>query len=157
MALVLRSLNRLGLDRFRAYLEELRSDKALPVPLRLLADSAGTSELAVDIEIELRTFANRLELAGYLAELLAPLGPEVTDRDAGLWAWLSLFYFEQVCPAETGGLRYPGKDYRHIPEFAQRQRHRHLLFGPYRVYRRHAERAALLLTGALDTESSVYH
>src|SRR5690606_36510963 len=52
---------------------------------------------------------------------------------------------------------YPGKDYRHVPDFAHRQRHRHLLFGPYQVYRRHAERLGLLLTGALDTESGVYH
>lgn len=157
MALVLRSLNRLGLERFRAYLDKLRAGEALPVPVRLLEDSASTSELPLEIEIELRTFANRLELGRYLTALLAPLGPDLTDRDAGLWAWISLFYFDQVCPTEPNGLRYPGKDYRHIPEFAHRQRHRHLLFGPYQVYRRHAERSALLLTGALDTESGVYH
>jgi hypothetical protein len=157
MALVLRSLNRIGLDRFRAYLHDLRAGKPLPVPLRLLADAASTSELPVEIEIELRTFANRLELGRYLTELLAPLEPDVTDRDAGIWAWMALFYFEQVCPAEPSGVRFPGKDYRHVPEFAVRERHRHLLFGPYQVYRRHGERSALLLTGALDTESRVYH
>lgn len=154
---LLRSLNRLGLERFRAHLDKLRAGEALPVPLRLLEDSASTTELPLEIDIELRTFAHRLDVARYLTQLLAPLGADVTDRDAGLWAWISLFYFDQVCPAEPNGVRYPGKDYRHIPEFAQRQRHRHLLFGPYQVYRRHGERSALLLTGALDSESSVYH
>ena len=32
-----------------------------------------------------------------------------------------------------------------------------MLFGPYQVYRRHGERAALLLFGPLHAESAIYH
>src|SRR5690606_25718596 len=73
---LLRSLNRLGLERFRAHLDKLRAGEALPVPLRLLEDSASTTELPLEIDIELRTFAHRLDVARYLTQLLAPLGAD---------------------------------------------------------------------------------
>jgi hypothetical protein len=81
----------------------------------------------------------------------------VVDRNPGFWAWLSLFLFEQVCPPRPDGGRRPGRDYRHIPEFGYRHRLRHLLYGPYLVYRRHGDLSRLLLSGPVHSESGLYH
>lgn len=157
MVRVLRSLNRLGMDRLRKYLAELRAGASSPVPLELLDEPAYGNELPIDIVVNPHPFAHRLEVGRYLAERLQPLGREVTDRDAGLWAWLSLYFFDQVCPAKDDGTRQPGRDYRHIPEYGYRHRHRHLLLGPYLIYRRHGSRSELLLGGPPHVESGIYH
>lgn len=158
MERVVRSLNRIGLEQLRGYLATLRGGAVEEPPLELLDDTAFSNELPAEIAFDTsRLFASRFYAAKYLAETLAPLGVEVTDRDVGLWAWLSLALFDQVCPDDAKGARYPGRDYRHIPEFGYRHRHRHLLFGPYQMCRRHDVRSIVLLSGPLDSESGLYH
>lgn len=157
MGRAIRSLNRLGIDRFRAYLADLRTGAQLPVPLDLLDDLAFHNELPVEVAIEPQLFVDRFTLGRHLVDRLGDLGAEITDRDSGLWAWLSLAFFDLVCPADTDGLRRPGRDYRHIPEFGYRHRHRHLLFGAFQTYRRHKVRSLLLLSGPPDSESGLYH
>jgi hypothetical protein len=154
---VLKSLNRLGLEELRAYLARLRDGGDEAPPFALLDDAAYIRELPVELQVGVPIFASRLELGHHLTNLLEPLGADVTDRDLGLWAWLSLAWFDQVCPLEESGKRLPGRDYRHIPDFSFRNKHRHLLLGPFQLYRRHGASAALLLAGSLNSESGVYH
>ena len=55
-----------------------------------------------------------------------------------MWEWLSLFYFDAVCPPNKQGLRKPGVEGRHLlrdPDL--RRRHRHLLRGPYLFLRQY--------------------
>jgi hypothetical protein len=156
MADRLRALNNDGLERFRAYLGRLRHGAPGDPPREILAAATYTRELPVDVAIEPRTFATRLDAARYLCEVLEPLGAEATDRDRGLWAWLALYFFDQVCPPAANGARQPGQPYRHLPDFHYRYRHRHLLYGPYEVYRRHGEASILLLAGPLSSESTIY-
>lgn len=157
MGRIVRSLNRIGIERLRAYLAQLRSGAAIDPPTELLDDAAYSNELPLEIEIDERRFDGRFKLGRYLSERLSPLGAEVTDRDAGLWTWLSLALFDQVCPVDEEGKRHPGRDYRHIADFGYRGRYRHLLFGPYQVYRRHDVHSILLLSGPVDSESGLYH
>lgn len=157
MGRILHSLNRLGMERFREYLSQLRDGATAPPPLELLDDSAFVTELPAEIVIELCDFVDRYSLGKYLVEQLGVLGSEITDRDAGLWSWLSLMFFEQVCPASSEARREPGRDYRHIPDFSYRHRHRHLLFGAYQTVRRHGVKALLLLSGPPDSETGLYH
>lgn len=152
-----RSLNRLGIDRFRAYLRKVRDGAVLPAPVELLEDLGYSTELPAEIPLDPPVIGDRLALGRYLVDLLEPLDAQITDRDVGLWAWLSAALLDQVSPPDASGGRRPGQDYRHIPDFTYRHRHRHLLFGPYHVYRRHGERSALLLSGPLHAESGIYH
>ncbi len=152
-----RSLNRIGVERFRAFLGELRAGATIRLPEELIDDPAFSQELPVDVTIDVRTFTDRLDMAKHLNDQLGPLGREITDSDAGLWAWLTLVYFDQLCPVGDDGARRPGQDYRHLLMFGYRHRYRHLLFGPYQIYRRHAELAKLLLGGPPHSESGIYH
>src|SRR5262249_11852361 len=81
------------------------------------------------------------------------------ERDTGLWAWLALFYFEQLCPKTAHGQRKPGELARWIPEVTNYQRYyRHLLAGPYRIYRAHRDnpqRAMALLCNPLDRPGDI--
>ena len=152
-----RSLNRTGIERLRACLSNLRTGARIRLPVELLEEAAYSHELPVDIAIDPGAFADRLAMAKHLNERLRSLDREITDGDPGLWAWLSLLCFDQLCPARDDGTRRPGQDYRHIPTLVYRHRHRHLLFGPFQIFRRHGELATLLLTGPLHSESGIYH
>ncbi len=156
MAALMRALNNTGIERFREYLAGLRDNARGDPPRELLEHPVHTAELLADVWIERRDFPHRLALGEYLCEILAPLRVEDTDRNKGLWTWLSLFLFDQVCPAGPAGARRPGQDYRHIPDFGYRYRYRHLLYGPYQVYRRHGNDSMLLLSGPTHTANRIY-
>jgi hypothetical protein len=152
-----RALNHNGIARFRSALAKMRDGSSFDVPVELLDDNAHTEFLSMEIDVEPRTFVSRLNLGEYLNERLRELPLDEIDRNRGLWAWLSLRFFDVVCPLRADGSRRPGRDYRHIPDFGYRYRHRHLLFGPYEVFRRHGARGVALLAGSPSTESRIYH
>lgn len=155
MAEPVRRLTAAGIQQFRDYLEELREGRTLTPPRSLLRIEETSEPVSPVRSVEGRAFATRLEAARYLTEALYGL-PRV-EEDVGLWSWLSLFYFDQVCPARPDGVRFPGRDYRHIPEPDYRYAHRHLLGGPFVVYRLHGEQAALLLGTPAYRENSFHH
>ena len=157
MADLVRALNGIGVERFRGYLADLRAGADREPPWDLLYADECTAELVVEIRAQRQRFASRWGLGQYLNDLLLPLPPADVDGNVGLWSWLSLYFFDQVCPARAGRVRRPGQDYRHVPDFGFRYRHRHLLYGPYAVYRRHRGHAVLLLAGPPHVESTIYH
>lgn len=67
----------------------------------------------------------------------------------GLWTWLSLFFFDQVCPAEGGGRRKPGELARHVLSQHAQKYYRHLLAGPNRLVQLHDVNARVFLYGPL--------
>ncbi|HEY1437856.1 MAG TPA: hypothetical protein VGG82_10195 [Casimicrobiaceae bacterium] len=153
---LVRALNADGVARFAAYLEALRSGSRADPPGELLEDARFTSELSAEARVDAKPFASRWGMAQHLAEQLAPLAPEEVEENAGLWTWLALSYFDQVCPRQPDGTRKPGRDYRHIPDFAFMYRYRHLVYGPFAVYRRHRGYAILVLSGPPHLESALY-
>jgi hypothetical protein len=148
-----RALNPEGISRFRTYLAALRLDPKLPPPSELLTDPETSVDVLPATPVEQPSFNSRKEAAKYLAEALVPL-KGVVDHNSGLWTWLSLFFFDQVCPPDGHGAREPGQDPRHIlPPVTDgehfRHYYRHLLAGPHTIYSRHPNSGALL-AGALD-------
>lgn len=152
-------LNEASLATFAAWLETLKAGGSLLAPTALLTDPQAIEPLAAEVEVEARSFASRFEAAEYLHSRFTAAGLTDVDQDRGLWAWLSLFYFDAVCPPGKGGARTPGATARHIPEPGNFQRYyRHLLAGPYRIYRAHCDepaRAMVVLCQPLDTPGDV--
>jgi hypothetical protein len=152
-------LNEAGLGTFAGWLETLKAGGSLLPPTPLLGDPQATEPLGTAVEVEPRTFASRLEAAKYLHDRFAAAGLADVEQDRGLWAWLSLFYFDAVCPPGRGGERNPGASARHIPESGNFQRYyRHLLAGRYRIYRAHRDdpqRALVVLCQPLDKPGDV--
>ncbi len=96
-----------------------------------------------------------MEAAHYLQGALGSLAER--EDDVGLWTWLSLYYFDHVCPPAPDGTRSPGRDYRHLLEPRYPYAHRHLIAGSVLVHRLHGDDARLLLATRLRTENRFHH
>lgn len=131
----------------------------MPYPSALLTDTVATKEIQPFIAIEQRIFDSRYTAAEYLYNLFKDSALSDIERDRGLWAWLSLFYFDELCPTNTKGERKPGQIARWIPETGVSWRYyRHLLAGPYRIYMAHSDspgRALLVLCGPLHQPGDI--
>jgi hypothetical protein len=119
----------------------------------MLEDSALTDLVSPEIEVQQRQFATRLEVGRYLNEVIEKGGIGLPERDRGLWTWLTLFYFDELCPADGNGNRNPQDEARLLPLLDNHQRfYRHLLLGPYLIVRAHRdnpERAIAMLCNPL--------
>jgi hypothetical protein len=153
---LIRTLNEKGIQIFREYLVELRIGLARRVPVELLEDPGYTAKMKGELEVEKLTFDSKLDMGKYLFERFQNLPSSQIDQNIGLWSWLSLYYFDQVCPIKDAGKRNPGQDSRHILDLDFRRYNRHLLNGPFNTFRLHGERAPLLFYGPLDKPGKYY-
>jgi len=149
----LRRFNSDGVAAFVAYRNRLANEPRLPPPLELLEDPGMAEVISGAVEVPRRSFRNRLEAGKFLNELLDASRIQIPERDRGLWAWLTLYYFDEVCPPDGNGQRNPQDEARLIPILDNFQRfYRHLLLGPYlivRAHRDHPERAIAMLSNPL--------
>ncbi len=155
----LRRLSESGLQQMHLWLDQVASVGHGSVPDELLQSDSWTEAVDPRIEIEHRSFASRLEWSLFAMDVLAPLAPAQLQGDRGLWAWLSLVFFDGVCPRSADGKRRIGARARYIPAGSDyRTYYRHLLQGPWRVVRAHRddpERALAVLSGRLDRPGEI--
>ncbi|OPY04600.1 MAG: hypothetical protein A4E67_02318 [Syntrophaceae bacterium PtaB.Bin038] len=145
----LRILNDRGIALYRDYLDALRAGSERKPPLELLDDPWCSARVPLDVTLEAKSFPSKLAAGKYLDEVLRLLPQSQIERQVGLWSWLTLFYFDEVCPVNRYGRRVTGPHYRYILDTDFRRFHRHLLLGPWTAYRLHGDNAALLLYGPL--------
>jgi hypothetical protein len=142
----LRRLTPAGIAAFGGYLDALEHEPTRLVPSDVLNDPRLSEPLPVDVEITQQQFGSRFAAAEYFDNRFSDAGLGDTERDAGLWSWLALFYFDQVCPLGPNGERSPGERARYILDPANYRRYyRHLLAGPYRIYRAHRKNPGIAL------------
>ena len=155
----LRRFNVDGVTTFANYRSRLALEPTLAPPMELLEDPALTELVPGEIEVPKRSFTNRLEAGKFLNELLDGARIHLPERDKGLWAWLTLFYFDEVCPADGHGRRNPRDEARLVPILDNFQRfYRHLLVGPFLIVRAHRdqpERAIAMLCNPLRTPGEI--
>ena len=153
-----RRLNEVGIDRLLGFLDSLTDDLPQARPDEILSDAATSDEVNPAVEVESRAFGSRFEAAKYLSEKFEHAGLRRVRHDRGLWAWLSLFYFDELCPAGRHGRRKPGENARWVLEPTVFRGYRQLLAGPYvifRAYRDEPERALAVLCQPLDKPGDV--
>jgi hypothetical protein len=126
--LIVREFTSSGITAFKTFLAECRVHPQMPVPRGLLEDDSLAKRLSADLTVERRHFGPRKEAADYLTALLNPLPEDEVAQNAGLWTWLSLYYFDEVCPLRSGK-RTVRNDYSYVfaPKHSRRF-YRHLLF-----------------------------
>ncbi len=148
---VVRKLNELGVGEFLRYIEELSVGSVDPPPTDLLTDKVTSEPLEGSAEVELQKFSNKLVAAEYLGKQLAQVPRAELDHNIRLWTWLSLFYFDQVCPPGADRRRVPGAAVRHVLSDHAYRYYRHLLAGPHRLFQVHGSNARIFLCGPLHT------
>ncbi|HXR46606.1 MAG TPA: hypothetical protein VN784_04125 [Candidatus Limnocylindrales bacterium] len=127
-----------GVAAFATYRARLTLEPTLPPPVEMLEDPALTELIPGDVDVPKRSFNNRLEAGRFLNELFGTAKVDLPERDQGLWTWLTLFYFDEVCPKDGNGRRNPKDEARLIAQVDNFQRfYRHLLLGPYLIVRAH--------------------
>ena len=133
-AMEIRQLTDRGLEAFRDYLTGLRSGSEAAPPAVLLNDTGMSQPMKGAGQVEPRTFQTRLEAARYLHDVLSDVETDAVESEVGLWSWLSLYYFDQICPPDPAGRRRPRRNYRYILEPGYPYGHRHSLGGAHLVY-----------------------
>ena len=136
----LKKLTPLGIEKFGEYLDLLESEPTRLLPTHLL-NAAGCSEVfGTPTEIEKMEFGSRYMASEYLDKVLPKSAVADVESDVGLWAWLTLLYFDELCPANKSGGRELRERSAYIPEPQNFQRYyRHLLLGPFRIFRAHRD------------------
>lgn len=144
-----RRLTKEGVERFENFLERLRDNPNSRLPTNALTDEKLSEAVDVKINVDAIEVRTRMEVAEHVFRLLRR-DTETLRIDQGFWCWLSLYWFNDLCPVVTG-VRVPGDRYRWIAELDNTRRaYRHLLAGPYQIYRAHRDdpsRARALLCG----------
>lgn len=150
----LRRLNKNGLERFEAYLEQARTDPKTPIPEGILTDPRFSADLPQAINAEESTFTSRMEFVEWLDCAARQAGADISTTDVGFWSWLTLALFDQICPATTRG-RQVREIARYIPQLQiYTRRYRHVPLTSWKVFQMHRDdprRAALILNIPLDT------
>lgn len=120
----------------------------------LVEDPNQTQPLTGEVLFSPENLQNRLAIAKHLDSVIQDSGVADPELDAGLWSWLSLAGFEQLCAKDRDGQWKPGQWYRWV--FQPRDYkvyYRHLLAGPCLIFRAHRddpERAAVVLCGSVQ-------
>lgn len=156
----LMELNAPGIAMLHAWLDHLGSSGVGEPPDELLTAGKYVQVSSIEGEIEPRGFATRYEWALYIETILANEPATVIQARDGLWAWLTVVYFDQVCPLDGNGRRRLRERARYVPTGGNfRKYYRHLLSGPWRLVRAHRDapsRTLGLLAGPMDTPGEIY-
>jgi len=125
MSTPIRRLNENGLKFFLNYIGRIAGGEKDNPPMAILSDDNWSEPADFSLEVENQAFATRYEMGEYLVQLFRDINPQDIISDTGLWSWLALFWFDQLCPVKADGSRKPSKPYNYIlsPNYNHRPRH----------------------------------
>lgn len=153
-------LTPLGSDLFSEYIDKVRNDSQESLPNGLLSSKSYFEVIDEETEVRLDKFETRFDLAKYLESLIRSSGLRNIEQDTRFWEALTAFYFDLLCPIGKDKNRSVKEVARYIPQIDDYNKYyRHLLLGPYLVYRAHSdkpERVISLLCNPLDTAGELY-
>ncbi len=147
----LRRLTDEGIDRFRSYLDRIGDGAKEPPPLALLTDPVFSEPVAGGVTLPRDApedvLRDRFTFGSWLKDLLAPLQQNTLPRDYRLWNWLSLRFFDQLCPVGGDGIRRPRREEAYILDaaFSHTKYYRHLVRMAWIAVSMHGEYGKVLL------------
>lgn len=147
-----RRLTESGVSAFRAW---IASGAPGDPPHDLLQNPETSGPLHGVVDVEARSFASRYELGEYLALRLAPLGYARIAFDAGLWDWLTLFWFDEIAPRDAAGKRRLREGARYSQDAAGRRWSRHVVRMSWLSVENHGPHARYFLSTPLDRHTDV--
>ncbi len=145
----LRRLNDAGVRNFSSYLARLAEAPGESIPNALLDNPAYSEAMDGDIEIENPGFATRYDLGAYLVAKLKDLDQSILANDLGVWTWLGLYYFADLCPSDESGNRKPASQNNYILSERRKDFHRHAIRTTYMLVNSHADTVKYLLSNPL--------
>ena len=138
-----RRLNESGLNKLGDFLEEARqANSPVELPSDLIDSpltSGGLNTAAiVEPQPQIQT---KLEMAKYLRIVLGGVDQSALLGDRGVWAWLGLFFFDNLCPVRSNGQRRVLRDEYYVLQTDYKKYYHHLLRTPYFLYQSFEEKS----------------
>jgi hypothetical protein len=148
----IRALNQSGIDCFRDWLQE---DSSSPAPVHQLTDPETSDEVPGAGDIESREFNSRYELGAHIEPALRSCRLRIPLHSyQGLWAGLTLFFIDRICPPNsTGARRVRGIDL-YIPSQDFHRYYRHLVRTAVLMVRQYGPLAKYILA---SSEHGIHH
>lgn len=156
--MMLRRLSEEGMLEAANQLALVRSGEADGISQELLEADEFSEAVRVRVTPpgELPT---RWHLALWLYQQLDDQLDQETPADAGFWSWMALWLFDLICP-RIGERRKVLDDSRYLLRTGDfRKSYRHLVAGPYLLYKAHADNPSplrVLLAGAPHAPGEIY-
>jgi len=153
-----RVLNTEGLAKFTEYLAELRTAPSKTPPFELLTDGRYSDPFDPTVTIDTQSFASAYEIGAYMIKVFASCEDRLISRNHGLWSWLALYFFDQLCKPDESGNRKPLENAVYVLEerFSFRRYYRHGIRTPWMAVKEHGEHAkVLLLTSGKGTRTDI--
>ena len=155
----LRKFTEEGITCVEGELEKIKAHQSANL-ISLLEDPKLTKEISNGCSIELVKFKNRMACGKYFYEFFEKNSDsklENPEKNKGLWTWLAIAWSEDLLRKKGDPV---GQMARWVLNLDWNRYYRHLLAGPYFVYKAHADdpnRAlALLCNPNLATIGEVY-
>lgn len=145
-----------GVAEFHEYLVGLKMGGTSQLPERFILNEEYARVLDISVTIETGVFETSLEMARYIHPRILSLSLPGKFYDTGLWSWLTAFYFDSVCPADSTGKRKVGEIARYIPPVSRAASYRHLMALAVRMFDAHGERRMRLFLYTSPSEMSSY-
>lgn len=155
---VIRRFTADGLTRFEEILDHIQVHGDADVDA-LVYDPSITTVLGEAPELNIHQFESRFEAGKYFHHLFEETKtlPIDVERDRALWSWLAAAWMDVIAPA-IGGKRDVGEQARWVLSADYRRYYRHLLAGPFRIYRAHRDnptRAMVVLANPVGKPGEV--
>ena len=144
-----------GMELFRNYILEVKDDPQKPPPTNRLSQKPWSSEFSTHIEVESLSVTTRMQLGKYLVELFQVQGVDRRDilNNPGMWSWLALLWFDNLCPVKSDGLRKVHDACRYVHSTDYTDYYRHLVASSWDIYYLHREKSRLFLWTPLYVHS----
>jgi len=141
-----RRLNENGLRFFQDYIGRIAGGEKSDPPFAILTDDDWSEPVDFTREVEVANFATRYTMGEYLEQLFRDINHQDIISDIGLWSWLALLWFDQLCPAKADGSRKPSKQYNYILSPNYNHRPRHALRTTWQLVSEYGEKTRFLLS-----------
>lgn len=136
----LRRFTESGIHAFQEFLDSCSTDTPLAYPESALTNPVDSEPVESAVPFQWHPVATRHQLAEQLDKQFAVADFRPRRNDVGLWAWLACSAFQEICTKSRNGRWRPGSSVRWIPRSNDfRRYYRHLVAGPYFIYRAHRD------------------
>jgi hypothetical protein len=153
MAQPVRRFSAAGIKQFEALLDEARSNPTASPVLALVTDNTLAAATAANIASG--KLSTKRDAAELLKHALKPLeGPDLLN-DVGLWTWLAAFFFESLCPVESGKRTVRSSAHYILDALNHQRRYRHLLATPYQILTEIPDHNRIYLDGPVHVHGEI--
>ncbi|HIC46464.1 MULTISPECIES: hypothetical protein [Methylophaga] len=121
----IRKLTDYGCKEFNEYIFRLRDGSTENFPAYMLTHPDMSEEIPDAVDIQNHYFRSRYEMGEYLVEIMNKIDNQRYIGDRGLWTWIALFWFEQLCPVRRDKTRKASMPYNYILSSDYKHRYRH--------------------------------